>query len=116
MADRNHQTVKIRHEIQLEHPLQHYNTDPKAPGIQNLVIDAEAEKRLRRGFDYRVLPFGVLIYLFSFIDRTNMGNARVLGMEEDADLHGSRFNLTLTAFYISYIVFEMYVDLSNLAL
>jgi len=40
-----------------------------------------------------------------------MGNARVLGMEEDADLHGIRFNLTLTGFYISYIVFEMYVSL-----
>lgn len=33
-------------------------------------------------------------------------NARIAGMEEDLDLHGSRYQWLLTIFYISYIVFE----------
>lgn len=31
-------------------------------------IDPEAEKRLRRKFDMRILPIIILIYLFTFID------------------------------------------------
>ncbi|KAF1986362.1 MFS general substrate transporter [Aulographum hederae CBS 113979] len=65
------------------------------------------EKRIARKFDKRVLPCGVLIYLVAFIDRSNMGNARLLGLEEDLDLVGNRFNIALTAFFCTYIVFEV---------
>ena len=33
------------------------------------VIDAEIERRLRRKFDFRILPIVTLIFLFAFIDR-----------------------------------------------
>lgn len=110
MVNSEYPVIKPEHEVRLEHISQQNSADPKAPRSERQTIDTETEKRLRRAFDYQVLPFGVLIYILAFIDRTNMGNARVLGMEEDADLQGIRFNLTLTGFYISYIVFEMCVN------
>jgi MFS family permease len=35
------------------------------------------------------------------------GNARIAGLEEDLKLEGYDYNILLSAFYVSYIVFEM---------
>ncbi|KAI8149351.1 major facilitator superfamily domain-containing protein [Fennellomyces sp. T-0311] len=70
-------------------------------------IDPKIEARLRRKYDLRIMPIVTLIYLMAFIDRSNMGNAKVLGMEEDLELTGVRFNITLTAFFITYVLFEV---------
>lgn len=79
----------------------------------SFVPNPETEKRLRRQFDFRVLPLGILIYLLSYIDRTNMGNAKILGLTEDTELIGSRYNIALTLFYVSYVIFEMSVPVSS---
>lgn len=44
--------------------------------------------------------------LLSFLDRSNIGNARIAGMQEDLGLDGDRYDWLLTIFYISYIVFQ----------
>lgn len=95
-------------DVRLEYSSQEYGL--VGLGITDRTIDVDTEKRLRRKFDLRILPFGVLIWLMANIDRTNTGNAIILGMREDADLTGNRFNMTLTGFYLSYILLEMYVE------
>lgn len=35
------------------------------------------------------------------------GNANVLGMSEDVDLTGNKFNIALSVFFATYITFEM---------
>ena len=42
-----------------------------------------------RKIDWRILPICSLLYLFSFLDRTAIGNAKVAGMDKDLKLHGS---------------------------
>lgn len=44
-------------------------------------IDPVAEAKLIRKLDLRLMPIVTLIYLFAFIDRSNAGNARVLGKQ-----------------------------------
>ncbi|KAI9244950.1 major facilitator superfamily domain-containing protein [Phascolomyces articulosus] len=71
-------------------------------------IDPKIEASLRRKYDKRVLSAVTLLYLFAFIDRTNIGNAKVLGMQEDLDLERDhRMSICLTAFFITYILFEI---------
>ncbi|KAF8537536.1 major facilitator superfamily domain-containing protein [Trichophaea hybrida] len=41
------------------------------------------EAKMRKKFDRVILPVVTLIYLMAFIDRSNMGNAKIMGMEED---------------------------------
>lgn len=67
----------------------------------------EVEKKLRHKFDRRVLPLGIVIYLLAQIDRSNMSNAVVLGLRGDTDLTGNRFNIALSLFFVTYIVFEI---------
>lgn len=42
----------------------------------------------------------------AFLDRTNIGNARLDGLEKDLGITGSQFNASLTIFFVSYSVFE----------
>lgn len=45
-------------------------------------------------------------YLLSFLDRTNIGNARLAGMETKLNMSGTDYNMSLTIFFISYAIAE----------
>lgn len=70
-------------------------------------FDPAAEKRLLRKIDMCIVPTVSLLYLFCFIDRANIGNAKISGFEKDLHLGGYDYNRVLSVFYISYILFEI---------
>ncbi|KAM7215226.1 MFS transporter-11 [Rhypophila decipiens] len=70
-------------------------------------FDPKVEAKLRRKIDLYIVPTVALLYLFCFIDRANIGNARLAGFEADLDLKGYDYNFLLSVFYISYIIFEI---------
>ncbi|KAH8766639.1 putative MFS transporter [Diaporthe sp. PMI_573] len=75
---------------------------------QSLVqLDPAAETKLRRKIDLMIVPTVALLYLFCFIDRANIGNARLAGLEKDLKLVNNDYNALLSVFYISYIIFEI---------
>lgn len=45
--------------------------------------------------------------LFAFIDRSNIGNARIDGLAEDLKLVGNKFNIALVVFYVPYILIDV---------
>ena len=60
--------------------------------------------------DVRIIPLSATIYLLCFLDRSNIGNARIAGMSRDLHLEeGDRYDWLLTVFYISYIVFQFQI-------
>ncbi|KAI1618707.1 retrograde regulation protein 2 [Exophiala viscosa] len=65
------------------------------------------EKRLRLKVDLHIIPPIAILYLFSCISRANIGNAKIAGLEEDLHLTGTDYNIVLTAFYTSYIIFRI---------
>lgn len=72
-----------------------------------VTFDKKAESRLRLKIDLMIVPTVALLYLFCFIDRANIGNARLAGLEKDLGLKKYDYNIVLSIFYISYIVFEV---------
>ena len=70
-------------------------------------IDRAAEKRLVRKCDLHVLPMISLLYMLAFVDRINIGNARIQGLEADLHMKGDDYNVALFVFFISYILFEV---------
>lgn len=70
-------------------------------------IDPKVEAKLRLKIDLMIVPTVAMLYLFCFIDRANIGNARLAGFEKDLGLKGYDYNALLSIFYISYIVFEI---------
>ncbi|KAJ9663190.1 hypothetical protein H2198_000951 [Neophaeococcomyces mojaviensis] len=90
--------------------------DPSDSGVQAVKgakntltepLDAAAEARLRRKIDLYTVPTVAILYLCCFIDRTNIGNARLAGFEKDLKLKGYDYNIVLSIFYVSYILFEI---------
>ena len=47
------------------------------------------------------------MYLLAFLDRTNIANASVFGLQNDLKLTGSQYNTALTMFFVPYIAFEI---------
>ncbi|KAL9571029.1 hypothetical protein ACKAV7_005366 [Fusarium commune] len=91
-------------------------------------VDEALESKLRWKMDFRILPTVTIIYLLCFIDRANIGeyiktptlehishnsagNAKIAGLEADLKMQGYDFNVSLSIFYISYILFEIPLNL-----
>ena len=69
-------------------------------------VHPEIEKRVIRKMDFHVVPLVTALYVLAFLDRSNIGNAKIAGMETELHLEGNRYQWLLTIFYISYILFE----------
>ncbi|QPC70580.1 hypothetical protein HYE68_001332 [Fusarium pseudograminearum] len=69
--------------------------------------DSVATKKLLRKLDMRLLPPLMAIYFLSFMDRTNIGNAKIQGMTETLNMTGNDYNMALFVFFIPYIIFEV---------
>ena len=60
--------------------------------------DQQMEDRILRKCDWHILPWLFGIWLCAFIDRSNIGNARIDGLTEDLKLKGNMFNIALGMF------------------
>ncbi|KAK3694422.1 major facilitator superfamily domain-containing protein [Podospora appendiculata] len=66
----------------------------------------EVDRKLVRRLDMILMPWLCLLYLLAFLDRTNIGNAKIAGLAKELDLTTSSYNATLTLFFVSYAIFE----------
>ncbi|KAL4735280.1 major facilitator superfamily domain-containing protein [Aspergillus similis] len=67
----------------------------------------EMQKRVLRKMDLRLIPMLALLYLLAFLDRGNIGNAKIEGMLDDLNMSGSEYNWCLTVFFFTYVAFEL---------
>ncbi|CRG83344.1 putative transporter C1002,16c [Talaromyces islandicus] len=96
--------------------------EPKAPSkrvedtegaIFQDAKDPAAVKSLIWKQDLRIVPLSAFIYLLCYLDRSNIGNAKVLNADTDDDLlsdtHMTNYEYTiaLMVFLIAYAVFEV---------
>ncbi|KAJ8454955.1 hypothetical protein ONZ51_g12724 [Trametes cubensis] len=63
-------------------------------------------KALYRKIDLRLMPILTLMYLCSFLDRGNIGNAKLQGLLTQLNLDGNKYNIALTMYFIPYCLFE----------
>ncbi|VTT82059.1 unnamed protein product [Fusarium fujikuroi] len=66
---------------------------------QAVTWTAEEEKKLVRKIDMFLLPNIWLMYLLSYMDRTNIGNAKIAGMADDLKLTSSQYSIILVVFF-----------------
>ncbi|RIB20951.1 major facilitator superfamily domain-containing protein [Gigaspora rosea] len=65
------------------------------------------ESELLWKIDIRVIPLFALLYTFSFMDKVNIGNAKLENLEEDLHLTENQYNMILASFFIAYVLFEV---------
>ncbi|KAH7928023.1 MFS general substrate transporter [Leucogyrophana mollusca] len=69
-------------------------------------LDPVEAARIRRKIDIYILPMMCTLYWIQFMDKTTLGSAAILGIEQDAHLSTSQYNWLGTIFYLSYLLFE----------
>lgn len=74
------------------------------------ISEAEAQRILKK-VDYRLVPLLALLYLVAFIDRSNIGNAKIAGMVKDLKMEkgqgGLKYNTAVTLFFVPYTLLEI---------
>jgi Major Facilitator Superfamily len=74
---------------------------------RELGYDEKQTKKLVRKIDWSLLPFLALLYLLSFLDRTNIGNARLANLEKDLGMSGLDYNVALAVLFPFYVAAEI---------
>lgn len=71
--------------------------------------DEASTRKLIRKIDLTLIPFLSLLYLLSFLDRSNIGNARLDTLERDLNLSPVKlqYNDALAVFFPFYVLAEI---------
>ncbi|KAG7410616.1 major facilitator superfamily domain-containing protein [Fusarium sp. MPI-SDFR-AT-0072] len=77
------------------------------PKSEQQAFDPILEKKVIRKVDRNLVPILFLLFLCAFIDRINIGNARIQGLEADLNMSGEDYNIALFTFFILYILLEV---------
>lgn len=94
------------------------NSDKAVPGAEEASVPysgrgSAQDKALVYKQDLRIVPLCSFIYLLCYLDRSNIGNAKVLNQEEGDDLltetnmTNLQFTIALMVFLIAYALFEV---------
>lgn len=63
--------------------------------------------------DLRIVPLSAFIYLLCYLDRSNIGNARIMNLDDGNDLESElnitddKYIISLMLFLIAYALFEV---------
>ncbi|KAK4181950.1 major facilitator superfamily domain-containing protein [Triangularia setosa] len=84
-------------------------TGKRKPRKTEFSYTAEEERVVVKKFDSKVVVFMALLYMLAFLDRSNIGNARIANMDSDlqSDPPNPQFySYALSSFYLAYLLFE----------
>jgi len=72
-----------------------------------LEVSPALDRRITRRFHTHIVPWLFGLWPLAFIDRSDIGNARIDGLTTDLKLAGIKFNVALTVFYVPYILIDV---------
>lgn len=81
--------------------------EKKDASTNGFVEGTDEEKKLVRKIDLFLMPTIWVLYCFSYMDRTNIGNAKVAGMDKDIGLSSTQYFLAIVVFQVGYVIAEI---------
>ncbi|KAK7700383.1 hypothetical protein SLS64_010991 [Diaporthe eres] len=95
-------------------PLNVAGTDAKSEEAGTVVPQGAAveaggvdERKLVRKLDLYLIWLVMSLYAFSFLDRVNIGNARLYHLEADLGLVGNQYQTAVSILFVPYLAFEV---------
>ncbi|KXN73692.1 MFS general substrate transporter [Conidiobolus coronatus NRRL 28638] len=70
-------------------------------------FDPAAVARLTKAIDGKIIPVIFGIYMLCYLDRVNIGFARLYHLEEGLNLTPQEYAWTLSIFFVGYVIFEV---------
>ncbi|XEV04728.1 hypothetical protein FSHL1_010015 [Fusarium sambucinum] len=68
---------------------------------------AVIEKSLVRKLDWKFLAMVTAMLMMNYLDRINVSNARLAGMQEDLNMTDTMWSLGISLFYVGYIISQI---------
>ncbi|KAJ6020785.1 hypothetical protein N7540_006289 [Penicillium herquei] len=84
-------------EVEESKHAQHEDSEHQGKVVRSLLLK----------LDFRILPTLALLFLCSFLDRTNVGNAKIYGLEKDINITDHQYDIGLTVYYLFYVCSEV---------
>ncbi|KAJ1908687.1 hypothetical protein IWQ60_011583 [Tieghemiomyces parasiticus] len=78
-----------------------------APASETSTFSPKDTRRLVRKIDWHLLPLICIVYIFCFLDRSNIGNAKLYHFKEDLNLSQADYSWALSIFYLGYVLLEV---------
>ncbi|KAJ6440721.1 major facilitator superfamily transporter [Purpureocillium lavendulum] len=78
-----------------------------AEALRHYVPRSTEEKKLVRKIDAYFMPMLWVMYILNYIDRTNIGNAKIAGMQKDLGLTDDGYAWVLSVFFFGYLICEI---------
>ncbi|KAL4866026.1 hypothetical protein BDV12DRAFT_199576 [Aspergillus spectabilis] len=101
-SDEKPHTLETNH---LEHFLQAGLSHDDAAFLHE--FPPAAHKKAFRKVDWRLMPMLMALYLIANLDRANLGNAKIEGLEADLNMKGTDYNIANMMFFVPYILLEV---------
>ncbi|KAA1079186.1 hypothetical protein PGT21_003013 [Puccinia graminis f. sp. tritici] len=95
----------MKEEEQAATPGQTMNQKEK-PGLSD-ASTSPLERRALLKLDLFIIPMVTLCFFFSYLDRSNLGNVRIVGLQKDLQMSDYDFSMALTVTFIPYILVEL---------
>ncbi|CAN9472707.1 unnamed protein product [Alternaria alternata] len=64
---------------------------------------SEAENKMRRKIDTRLLPMIILMYIMNYLDRNNIAAVRLAGLQDELELTSVQYQTTVSILFVGYI-------------
>lgn len=74
--------------------------------VQSIDSDVLRERSLVRRIDRLIVPYAMVLYTISFLDRVNIGNAHK-DLMEDLDMNEEQYSIAVGVFFIGDILFKV---------
>ena len=71
------------------------------------VADDSGDKKLLRKLDAHLIPGMTLLYFLNFLDRVNIGQAKLDGLTASLNLSSTQYNACLSVLFATYVAFEI---------
>ncbi|KAK3666393.1 hypothetical protein LTR22_002698 [Elasticomyces elasticus] len=65
---------------------------------------SKLNKSVLRKLDWKFLPMATMMLLMNYLDRINVSNARLAGMQEDCHMTDIEWSAGISLFYVGYII------------
>ncbi|KAH8175177.1 major facilitator superfamily protein [Sarocladium implicatum] len=90
-----------------EHHEQTGMTHELSEALRNYTPGSPEEKKLVKKIDLFLMPMLWIMYILNYVDRMNIGNARIAGMGDDLKLTDEMYAWVLSIFFFGYLICEV---------
>jgi len=70
-------------------------------------VPPQEQARIYHKVDRRLVPMLALLYLIAHLDRANIGNAKIEGLEASLGMQGTDYNIVVGIFFVPYVLCEV---------